>query len=176
MKKLSAAVACLVLAGCAGTPEIPEGEWSGEGSFVFSRSDSEKISRDYATRLSIRSGEIDGREIIELEIVSERGPLPGVNEDEMTHLKVALAEDAPGSYRLVGLLLNPGPDAKLTYNEEGRVAATCEKVGDDVVLRIEYAERITDTFRFTGRQLAKNGDLFDDKGNHVSWSERLELQ
>ncbi len=91
--------------------EIPFGTWSGQGVFVYESwkqaeenavdPEPRSLSRRYPTSLTIRPRELDGHDVIELEILSHHGGVPDM--DEHTHLKVALAKAKRGfGHRLAG--------------------------------------------------------------------------
>jgi len=181
--------------GCAttGRPgEIPLGQWSGHGTFVYEhwkpkQGDSEgdeqvSLTRDYPTTLTIKPGTLDGSEIVEMEIVSKRGELPGDSSGDETHLIVALTEAKRVSnsivlYRIRGAMLNPGPDEKLESDDSAPpISASCTVVGDATVLQIQYAENFVDTFRFRGRHVEKTGIWFVPDEGLVHWREQLDAQ
>ena len=182
-------------AGCAtaGRPgQIPLGQWSGRGMFVYERWDSDDtesdaqdrptVSREYDTTLNVRSETLGGQDIVRLEIVSKRGSMPGLHIDDQTHLQIALAEakrvsDSTVLYRMVGSLLNPSPDETLELSEDAPpVSATCSTRHGVTVLQLQYAEDFVDIFRFRGRRVEKTGMWFDENGSLVHWRERLEQQ
>ena len=185
----------IAAAGCAtaGRPgEIPLGQWSGRGMFVYERWDSDDtesdavdrptVSREYDTTLSVRSDILGGQDIVRLEIVSKRGSLPGLHIGDQTHLQIALAEakrvsDSTVLYRMVGSLLNPEPDETLELEDDAPpVSATCTTRHGVTVLQLQYAEDFVDVFRFQGRRVEKTGMWFDENGNLIHWRERLEQQ
>ena len=176
------------VAGCAAPGPagvIPFGEWSGRGSFVYedweenenTAPEDRSIQRSYSTSLSIRPGELEGREVVELEIISERGSLPELGEK--TCLRAALVEakrvsDSTVLYRMVGSLLNPNPDEKLEFDDDApSLAASCTTSGGVTVLQIHYMDNFIDTFRFAGRRVEKMGVYFNTDGGLIHWWERL---
>ena len=178
-------------AGCAAPGprgEIPFGTWSGRGVFVYEhwkpadkqaeREEPRSIHRTYPTRLNIRPGELNGHEIVELEIHSDRGPLPGMKE-KATHLKVALVKAKRVSesvvlYRLVGFLLDPAPDGVLRFdNNAPPFGASCATINGATTLQIDYMDNFADTFRFEGEQVEKTGVYFKKKEGLIHWVEHL---
>lgn len=179
-----------VLTGCASPGrcgEIPFGEWSGHGEFVYEhwKEDGEKseesepqsIHRRYATSLSIRPGRLNDREIIELEIHSHRGTLPDLGDS--THLKVALLRakrisDSMVLYRLVGLLLNSDADKTLRFDDNAPpFGASCITMDGTTILQIDYIGNFFDTFRFEDGRVEKTGTYFDKEEGLIHWSEQL---
>jgi hypothetical protein len=183
---LAVSLTVALTVGCATTGpqgEIPFGEWSGHGKFVYETWESDKdpksIHGDYSTRLSVRPRTVDGRDYVELEIVSGRGSLPELGEK--THLKVALSEGKRVSesavlYRSAGWLFNPEPGETLDFKDEAApYCASCMTIDGTTVLQIRYFGNFVDTFRFRGQHLAKAGILFEDYGL-IHWSEQLTRQ
>lgn len=179
-------------AGCASPGprgELPFGEWAGQGTLVYeawaSSEDTEEeakrasVLRSYPTKMSIRPGRIDDREVVEIEIMSERGRLADEDKDAQTHLKLALVKakrvsDSTVLYRVVAFLYNPGPDAKPTFNEQAPpFSAVCSELWGAKLFQIPYMENFFDNIRFRGRQAEKSGVYFDDDSGIIHWSERL---
>ncbi len=170
--------------------EIPFGTWSGEGVFVYENwkqdgenaveSEPRSLSRRYSTSLIIRPRELDGHDVIELEIVSNHGGMPDM--DKETHLNVALVEakrvsESMTLYRLVDFKFNPAPDSTLNYEEDGPpYAASCITSNGTTIFQIEYMENFVDTFRFYGRHVEKAGVYFDPQEGLVHWYEDLTKQ
>ena len=156
---------------------------AGRGSFVYETwdpdEDPQSVHGDYSTRLSVRPRTVDGRDYVELEIVSGRGSLPELGEK--THLKVALSEGKRVSesavlYRSAGWLFNPEPGETLDFKDEAApYCASCMTIDGTTVLQIRYFGNFVDTFRFRGQHLAKAGILFEDDGL-IHWSEQLTRQ
>lgn len=176
--------------GCASPGprgEIPFGQWSGEGTFVYERWKAEddktkdegpqSIHRDYTTTLSIQSAQLDGRAVVEMEIHSDRGPLPGLGD--ATHLKVALSEakrvsDSTVLYRVVDELFNPKPDEELSYREDGPpFGATCTDRDGTTILQLQYDDRFVDTFQFRRNQVEKYGSYGEKNEGFIHWFENL---
>ena len=167
--------------------EIPFGTWSGEGVFVYEnwKQDEENtvdpkprsLSRRYPTSLTIRPGELDGHDVIELEILSKHGGMPDM--DKETHLKVALVEakrvsESMTLYRLVDFQSNPTSGNTLSFKEDGPPnAASCITSNVTTMFQIEYLESFIDTFRFHGRHVEKTGVYFNPKEGLVHWYEDL---
>lgn len=182
---------CAVLApGCVvPTPrgELAYGEWSGEGSFVYERwaktkagslqPSMESSARTYPTTLTIRPGRLDGREVIELEVHSDRGPIADL--DDKTHLKVALVRakrvsESTVLYRPVSFQFNPGPDEQPKCEADSPAyGASCTTHNDVTTFQIEYMDNFVETFRFHGRHLEKTGVFFNRDEGLVHWFERL---
>lgn len=184
---LSVLVLCM---GCAaGGPkgEIPVGQWTGQGTFVYEYwkpadadakvAKPQSIHRHYPTSLTIGPGRLAGREVIELQILSERGPLPKLGDK--THLKVALLKakrvsDTTTLYRVVGLLFNPKPNETLRFNDSAPpFGASCTTVNGTTVLQIQYADNFVDTLRFRGYRVEKSGCAFNLNEAMAHWSEDL---
>lgn len=178
--------------GCATpgpTQGLPFGEWSGEGTFTYQswvEADGggeeivkPSIQRSYPTSLSIRPGQIDGRDVIEVEILSERGKFDDNDDDDRTHLRVALAETSRGAdgnvlYRLVSFRYNPSPGSEPGFDDHyPPCTAWCTKVGNATVLQIGYLESFFDTIRFEGRRVEKQGIYVDEDAGFIGWTEQL---
>lgn len=184
---------------CAGWTEnrrpvsIPFGEWTGEGVFVqaaWSQRAGQKpatlseqptsMHRRYPTSLMIEPRRIDGRDVIWLEICSQRGAIPGMNDlGTDTHIQAALAEARQVSesitlYQMVGFLFNPkGDHAAMQFNTQGPAfSASCTAAGDSLVLQIQYADNFTDTFVFESGKVRKTGMVMG-KNSLVTWVEEL---
>jgi len=189
---VAALVAAILPAGCAPANrhgDIPLGQWSGQGTFVYERWESKEgqssegdqasLTRDYSTTLIIKDGTLDGRNIIEIDIVSKRGALPGLHAGDETHLVIALTEakrvsDSTVLYRMLGALLNPGADEKLALADDGPpVSASCTTSGGVTVLQLQYHANFVDTFRFHGRRVEKSGLWFDPDEGLLHWWEQL---
>jgi len=122
-----------------------------------------------------------GREIIEMEIRSQRGALPDLGEE--THLKVALLKakrvsDATVLYRLVGMASNfdPGPDDELSLSFDDDAppfGASCITRDGATVLQIHYMDNFVDTIRFQGDRVEKCGVYFDADEGLIHWCEYL---
>lgn len=185
-----AIVGCSAAAGCASPGPrgvLPFGDWSGHGVLVYEdfrpaddqadQPEPRSIDRQYSTSLSIRLADVDGRRVIEMTIQSDRGELPGL-EDE-THLIVALVEarrvsDSTVLYRPVGLLLNPGPNEKLGFNDTAPpVGASCTTLNDVTTFIIEYMDDFVDVIRFSGDSAEKNGTYFNKDEGFIHWTEKL---
>ena len=170
--------------------KIPFGTWSGEGVFVYEnwKQDGENavdpkprsLSRRYPTSLTIRPRELDGHDVIELEILSKHGGMPDM--DQETHLNVALVEakrvsESMTRYRLVDFKFNPTSDNTLSYEEDGPpYAASCITSNGTTIFQIEYLENFVDTFRFRGHHVEKSGVYFDLKEGLIHWYEELTKQ
>ena len=187
-------VVALFSAGCAATGgrgEIPLGQWSGEGVFVYEewKSGGEQgsapgrhsIHRSYPASLSIRPGVLEGREIIEMEIRSQRGALPDLGDE--THLRIALVKakrvsDSTVLYRPVGMASNfdPGPDDELSLSfddDSPPFGASCITMNGATVLQIHYMDNFVDTIRFQGDRVEKCGVYFDADEGLIHWCEHL---
>jgi hypothetical protein len=180
-------------AGCASPSprgEIPFGQWSGKGTFVYERWKAEegekkdngpqRIHRDYTTTLSIQPAQLDGRDIMKLEIRSDRGPLPELGDE--TYLKLALCEakrvsDSVVLYRVVGPLFNPKPDEELKFREGGPpFGASSMAMDGTTILQIQYEDRFVDTFRFRRDGVEKYGSYGEKSQGFIHWSEKLRRQ
>ena len=191
IRVLGATLGPLVLcAGCAGPApraEIPFGEWSGQGTFVYERWQSadpaakdeqaRSIHRCYPTSLSIRPGTLDGREVVELVILSDRGPLPEL--DDRTHIKAALLKakrvsDRAVLYRVVGFLINPKEGETLRFLDDAPpVSASSTTTKGATVLQIHYADDFVDAISFRGGHVEKSGAYFAPDDGLIHWSETL---
>lgn len=166
---------------------LPFGDWSGHGVLIYEdfkpvddeADDTEprSVYRRYPTRLSIHPAEIDGREVIKITIRSDRGDLPGL--DDETHLLVALVEakqvsDSTVLYRRVGELINPGPEASLGYNDAAPPAgASCTTLNGVTTFIIDYMDNFIDVIRFSGDGVEKCGTYFKEDEGFVHWVEKL---
>ena len=185
-------LALALAAGCAttGRPgEIPLGQWSGNGTFVYEHwksgegepklEDQVSLTRDYPTTLTIKKDTLDGRDIIKIEILSKRGDLPGLHIDDESHLILALVEakrvsDATVLYRMVASQFNPSAGEKLTLDDSAPpISASCTTKRNVTVLQLQYAEDFLDTFRFRGRHVEKTGFWFNPDEGFVHWFECL---
>lgn len=189
---VTALLAVSLSAGCSttGRPgEIPLGQWSGSGTFVYERwksnegesgkDDHVSLTRDYSTTLTIKPGTLDGRDIIKMEILSKRGELDGLHIDDETHLIIALTEakrisNSTVLYHMCGSLFNPGADEKLRSDDDvPPVSASCTFTGGVTVLQLQYDKNFVDTFRFHGRRVEKTGVWFDPDEGLIHWWEQL---
>jgi hypothetical protein len=184
----------LLSGGCAASGlrgEIPLGQWSGEGVFVYEEwgpggeqggtPGRHSIHRSYPTSLSIRPGVLEGSEIIEMEIRSLRGALPDLGDE--THLKVALVKarrvsDSTVLYRPVGLASNfepgSGDELSLSFDDESPpFGASCITIDGATVLQIHYMDKFADTIRFQGDRVEKCGVYYDADQGLVHWCEHL---
>lgn len=184
-------LAMTLAGGCATTArpgEIPIGEWVGTGTFVYEywKSDDEAVNagrsvhREYSTSLVVRKGTLGGRETVELEIVSLRGSLPGLDNSDRSHLRAALVKakrlsDSTVLYRMVASQFNPEPDDVLELEDDAPpVSATCMTKDGVTVLQMQYGTDWVDTFRFAGRRLEKTGTWCDEDTGLIHWQEHLE--
>ncbi|MGE0479587.1 MAG: hypothetical protein AB7Q17_03845 [Phycisphaerae bacterium] len=196
-RRPSARIAALLavsgaLAGCAAPArraDVPLGTWVGNGTFVYESwektesgeaSEPRSVQRSYSTRLKIRSGALAGQDVIEVEILSERGPLPKL--EDRTHLRAALREakrptDSLALYQVLGAQFNPGPDEALKpLDDAPPFAASACDAGDAMILQIQYAENFVDFFRFSGDRVEKYGTYFDPEKGMITWYEWLGRQ
>ena len=193
--RCAAPVLLAVFCGACAAPgprgEIPLGQWSGEGVFVYEEWGSggeqggapggRSIHRSYPASLSIRPGLLEGHEIIEMEIRSQRGGLPDLGDE--THLKVALVQakrvsDSTVLYRPVGLASNfepgLGDELSLSFDDDSPpFGASCISMNGTTVLQIRYTHNFVDTIRFQGDQVEKCGVYFDADEGLVHWCEHL---
>jgi len=178
----------LSLAGCD-TPGpqgmLPTGRWAGEGTFVYEHWKGEaasqaSIHRQYPTTLSIQPGEVDGHIVLLLDVELDRGSLPDMGDK--TVLKAALVEakrvsDTTVLYRLVGLLANPKPSERLSFDEHTPpYAASCTTSAGATIFQIIHGEQAVDVYRFRGRELDKAGSFSDQKEGLIHWTEHLVRQ
>jgi hypothetical protein len=184
--------AIALVSGCAApSPRgtLPFGEWSGQGTVVYEawqkpddgdqESQTHSVHRTYPTTLAIRPGRLDGHDVIEMEILSERGQLAEDDKEAKSHLKLALVEakrvsDSAVLYRVVDFKYNPGPDEAPRFNDEAPpIGATCTEASDVRVFQIPYMERFFDTIRFRGDRVEKWGVYFDKDAGLIQWAEKL---
>jgi hypothetical protein len=192
---LSSASLLLLCAGCAtlsARPDIPIGEWSGNGRFVCAHqvpaqgTDSAGLktsAASYPTHLKIEQAPGADKDARRLEILSQRGKHECM-EGDRTHLIAILeptvrnADSRFTIYRLVelGVSFDESPP-KLEKGPEGQAHASCMLIDGQCVLQIHYMETFVDTFRFHGNVLCKDGSYLPklDEG-FVHWSERLRRQ
>lgn len=186
MSWLAAIVLCSGCEAPGPRGEIPLGMWSGEGVFVYEHWKAEageqaSIRREYLTSLVLWPVKIDGQKVIQMEIRSERGPVPEL-EGNSTHLKAALARvrrvsETTVLYRLVAFQVNPEPDEKLSFDDDAPpVAASCTTRDGVTVLQIQYTDNFVDTFRFEGDRLEKTGVFFNLNEGLIHWVEHLTPQ
>jgi hypothetical protein len=191
-----ALVAGVLAAGCVAPGprgEIPLGEWTGRGEVIYEsweESDEDaddanvegeeprSIHRCYATELRIQPGRLEGHEVVEMEIRSHSGPLPGM-EKETRHLRLALLKarrvsDSTVLYRLVDFQLDPDDDETFDFDDNAPpLAATCMVMHGATILQIDYLDNFVDTLRFQGNRVEKLGVYFDRENGLIHWAERL---
>ena len=191
----SSLLVLLLTAGCAttGRPgEIPLGQWTGQGTFTYEhwssgegeddQDDKVSLTRDYSTTLTIKNSTLDDRDILEVEILSKRGDLPGLHIADESHLVLALVKagrisDSTVLYRMIASQFNPGADDKLEIDDDAPPSsASCTTKGAVTVLQIQYDENFVDTFRFHGPRVEKTGFWFSPGQAFVHWFERLETR
>lgn len=186
------AVMLLLCVGCAGVPrraEIPIGTWSGEGTFVLEKWDAAETADaasgvlsqgKYKTHLTIEPTTLDGRDALRMEILSERGEVEGLDGDR-THIISILCEtrsienDTITFYRICqeGLSLD-AEEPSMEYAPDEFTRATCLLRPGEVVLRIEYMDKLIDIYRFRGDTVLKDGTYGGvEAEGYVHWSERL---
>ena len=178
-------------AGCAGTPKVaalPEGEWSGDGTFVAQSwptatqpAAGPPTHATYPTELQISRHAVDGQSLYRVEITSERGTIPGLDGDR-THIVAylqELPEQAGGSialYRLqsIGMSFTAEPPKQSSGPQEP--AATCIVDDDAQVLQIHYLNGFTEVFRFHRGHVQKAGTFYQSERGLVDWVESLERE
>jgi len=175
---------CAMLAligGCAssGPVQIPSGDWTGCGTFVYESwapdDKSASLHKDYPTKLHIHRSEFNGRPAVEMEIVSRHGGLPGIPDDK-THLRMMLVEekrpsDSIALFRVAGM--EPDSDQPPEFDANGPpVGASCFRTREAIVLHVVYDQGFADTFRFRGRGLTKSGSM-TTKDEIIHWAETL---
>ncbi|MCK4340201.1 MAG: hypothetical protein KAY37_00570 [Phycisphaerae bacterium] len=183
----------LLSMGCATLPthaEIPLGEWSGQGLFVATGPPSggeEGEARpyvshhgEYPTQLKIERVAAADKSRVRLEILSQRGEFEHM-EGDRTHLVAllergkSLGDDTIVLYRLVkyGVSFDEQPP-RLQKGPKGPSHASCLLADGDIILRIHYLEGFSDTFRFHGERVYKDGLYAGDEGGGlIHWSEWL---
>ncbi|MCG3137416.1 MAG: hypothetical protein HJJLKODD_01260 [Phycisphaerae bacterium] len=211
MVQWSAVCSLALSMGCAtahpGQP--PFGIWEGSGHFtrLVNQKDAATgdpiagqwamIQRDYRTVLNIRPAELDGHEVIILDIYSYSGVLEDDNEKKDVHLRVALekvpdsacANSAPAddhyaphqatadtlsTYQLVAKEMNSDPEVALKYDpaDNGPAPVFCLTRNGMTTLQICYDNRYWDFFRFVGSDVEKSGQMYDDN-QAIQWVEKL---
>jgi hypothetical protein len=193
---IAAGLAVFLAAGCVAPGprgELPMGCWSGEGSFVYetwpdtaatqpseASAKPQSLCREYKTTLCIRPARLDGRDVVEMDIRSARGPFPGEKDmGDETHIKAALVKakrvsESTVLYRLIALEYNPGPSKKLKVDEKAPpFAASCLTHDGRTVFQIQYMKNFVDSFRFEGPRVEKTGAYFDPDGGMIHWVETL---
>ena len=190
---LTAPTLLLLCAGCATLPRqavIPLGQWEGHGSFVISKwgdgdetASEKKLETecgDYTTSLKIERADDPGPDAIRMEIVSLRGKTE-LFEGDRTHLVAvltpmkSLAEDTITLYRLVRFGVSNDAHPPVPGNEpEDRTYASCMVADGEIVLNVHYMDEFTDTLRFRGNAVLKDGSYFDSKSGLIAWSEELD--
>ncbi len=132
----------------------------------------------YPTTLTIGPSTLDGRDIVLIEIESNRDALPGLGDK--THARIALQEvqrfcDKTVIYRIVSMLINEPAAKSLEYSETGPPAsAICTVHDGDTLLQIQYMENFHDAFRFSDIEVQKSGMFFGADGGVIQWWEELE--
>ncbi len=202
-----AAVALLVsaLAGCGAPAEIPAGEWVGRGTYV----DYEGVlpagggapkersrSRAYETTLKIARTRAFGREAITFDILSKRGRLLNVGDEEteIDGVLVKLRTLPSGAALYAGLdagvLDSPGAAAEepVALPPKTLARAVSFPTPDALVLQISYGDPAkkdvagcwVDTFRFRSDRVIKTGAYLsgsesggERKAVEVWWFEEL---
>lgn len=178
-------------AGCAqpaGSARIPLGSWEGAGTYVyevwpapgdadFDPAQPTSLSKSYPTTLTIRRLSVLGEPVVEMEIRSKRGEIPGLGHE--SYFIAALHEgkavsDSTKLFKLAYFQWNPGEHfVRKLSDSSPPVSAVCSAVNGDIVLQICYQDRFTDTFRFHGDQLYKDGAIFEPEKGAICWNEVL---
>lgn len=183
----------LLVAGCAATPqraEIPLGQWEGHGAFMMdswtAASGETKAGTErhqygrYPTQLKIEEVKEGSSTRVRIEVLSQHGKIEKM-EGDRSHIIAVLERRAPlpddtfALYRLVdlGIALDEKPP-KMEGGPKGPTHATCMLVEGDLVFSIQYMPGFTDTFRFQGGAVLKDGTYYAEKGDgFVHWSEVL---
>lgn len=192
LNTVAVGLACLV-GGCT-SPErfgmIPLGKWEGHGVFVYEnwQLDEEtatqpahlkSMKREYPTSLFIERITSDGQDFLVLEILSERGMIPGAGE--RTFIRAALFETksvANGAtlYSIADWKFNPEPSNALALKRPDgnpQTNASCLRIGDVIVLHIQYLDHFADTLRFRNDGVVKDGIFYNKDGGLIHWSELL---
>jgi len=187
---LALVVAVFLVAGCASTrqAEIPFGQWAGHGAFAAEKWPVENLGDDepaslkgrYSADLRIGPGLAGGRDVIEMEILSEHGAES--DADWTNHFKIALVKAKQVSddvvlYRVVAFEFNPKPFIGLQYDDSAPpYGVSCIAVEGATILQIQYDENWYDTIRFSGDTVEKSGVIFEKKedgGEFIHWAETL---
>lgn len=174
--------------GCASpgrSGDLPLGAWAGRGSFVYEvweagdGAEVGSIARGYPTQLTLRPARVDGHEVIEMEIRSQRGHVPVKDFGDETHIVAALVKgkrvsDSIVLYRLAGLLYNPAPHERLHLEEKSaRFSASCTTSGGATLLQLRYSDGFVDNFRFQDGRVEKSGMCWTNEKGLIHWVEEL---
>jgi len=167
---------------------IPFGTWAGNGLYVYAGWDTDEARAEgrmatllrgkYPTTLTIGPSTVEGRDVVLIEIESNRGELPGLGDK--TQARIALEEvtrfgDATVIYRLVAASLNEPMDKPLELESTSPPAsAVCTVDGDNTLLQIQYGDNFVDTYEFSDEEVEKAGMFFNDKKAIIQWWEELE--
>jgi hypothetical protein len=196
LRFIAAGLLMLLMQGCVAPGprgEVPIGCWSGEGTMAFEiwsdptatqpsgeSAAPQSLCREYKTKLCIRPAQLGGHEVVELDIHSARGPLPGTRDmGDESHVRAALAKikrlsDSTVLYRVVAMQYNPGPGEKMSFDEKAPPAgASCITTGGLTILQVQYLDGFVDEFRFEGSRLEKAGTFYDPKSGMIHWVEAL---
>lgn len=186
--------------------KLPVGEWSGEGVYVYEtwiKTPGENATAPgkdamappgedaptpvsttnrYPAQVTIKPSTLDGRPVVEIQIVSRHKDVGVLSDDVRVHFAVEEAKklsDAALLYRTVAWNTNFAPDEKLT-RDPALVALTASLIrdGEDLVFQIQYGPGYTDTFRFRGPMLEKTGTIAatsedDPEQGFIHWVETL---
>lgn len=175
--------------GCrAPSADIPFGQWRGAGTMVYDRwtasadAPVETITRQYPTTMRISPTLRDGRDAIQIDIRSDRGPLPGLGDH--TTLQIALLEAKRPTpditlYRLAGWSFNPPAEQNAppaNAQDKRPLAASAVRIGNVVTVNIQYMDNFYDVIRFAGDEAHKSGAIGDKAAGLAHWSERLQRE
>lgn len=178
--------------------KLPVGEWAGEGTYVYETwlktpdknapapgEDAPtpvSTTNRYPAQVTIKPSTLDGRPVVEIQIISRHKDIGVLSDDVRIHFAVEEAKklsDAALLYRTVAWSTNLAPDEKLT-RDPALVALTASLIrdGEDLVFQIQYSPGYTDTFRFRGPMLEKTGTIAatsedDPEQGFIHWVETL---
>ncbi|GMU36679.1 MAG: hypothetical protein HS102_06685 [Planctomycetia bacterium] len=192
--------------------KLPVGEWAGEGIYVYETwiktpgkdttapgegatapgKDAPAPGEDaptpvsttnrYPAQVTIKPSTLDGRPVVEIQIISRHKDVGVLSDDVRIHFAVEEAKklsDAALLYRTVAWNTNLAPDEKLT-RDPALVALTASLIrdGEDLVFQIQYGPGYADTFRFRGPMLEKTGTIAatsedDPEQGFIHWVETL---
>ncbi|MCG3129895.1 MAG: hypothetical protein FLDDKLPJ_00633 [Phycisphaerae bacterium] len=178
--------------------KLPVGEWVGDGTYVYETwvktpgKDAPAPDKDapapvtttnrYPAQVTIKPSTLDGRPVVEFQIVSRHKDVGVLSDDVRIRFAVEEAKtlsDAAVLYRTVAWSTNPAADEKLT-RDPAPAAPTASLIrdGEDLVFQIHYEPGYTDTFRFRGPTLEKTGTITatsedDPEQGFIHWVETL---
>ena len=100
---------------------------------------------------------------------------------DATHILLALAKartvsDSAVLFYGIDGQFNPEPGESLSLrppDASDEITASCLRTGDVTVLRLQYQENFSDTLRFRGNTVEKEGAYYDQEEGLIHWYEAL---